>query len=113
MRKRVIFWVAAIAAWAPFAALFLIGAGFLLPGAAALGGVYAGVLVRNVLGSVAHARVLSQESPEDTQNHSRPGASRTNALDSLRQVFHTAVPETSLESSLNCLSDSESDLRDS
>lgn len=43
MRKRVIFWVAAIAAWAPFAALFLIGAGFLLPGAAALGGA-AGVL---------------------------------------------------------------------
>ena len=43
MRKRMIFWVAAIAAWAPFAALFLIGAGFLLPGAASLKGA-AGVL---------------------------------------------------------------------
>ncbi len=38
MRKKKILWAAAFAAWAPFAALFCIGAGFLLPAAASLGG---------------------------------------------------------------------------
>lgn len=38
MRKKKILWAAALAAWVPFAALFLIGAGFLLPAAASLGG---------------------------------------------------------------------------